>query len=78
MGITSNASAGTFISISDAGTLKVTETHSGSTVAELRPSGPAVKQSAFNFSKQMGQEPALKEMVVLEQRKVLAICNSNG
>ena len=66
MGITSSAESGTFISISDAGTLKVTENHSGQTVAEINPSGTGTKPQA------------LKEMVVFEQRKVFAVCNSNG
>ena len=66
MGITSNPSTGSFISISDAGTLKVTETHSGTTVAEINPSGD------------IKNKYALKEMVDFSMRKVIAICDAHG
>ena len=51
MGIDVQPSTGTFISISDAGTMKVTEANSGQNVADINPAGS-------NTSKQ-----ALKEMV---------------
>ena len=62
MGFSTNVEAGNFISISDAGTLKITETHSGSSVGEIQPQAGA----------------ALKQLIELKSRNCIAISCSKG
>jgi len=64
MGIVADPSMGTFISISDHGTLKVAENHSGGIVEEVRPSGHS--------------QWALKHLVNLHSRNCYAISAGNG
>lgn len=66
MGIHPTPSTGSLTSISDAGTLKISESHSGQTVLDINPSGAGQKLNA------------LKYMLFLEQRTLLVICNSIG
>ena len=64
MGIASSTDAGNFISISDAGTLKIIETHTGTVVSEMYPIA--------------GQTNALKQLVDFKTRNCVAICDSKG
>ena len=64
MGIATSSDAGNFASISDAGTLKIIETHSGTIVSEMYPV--------------QGQTHALKQLVDMKSRNCLAICDSKG
>ena len=62
MGIATSTDAGNFASISDAGTLKIIETHTGTVVSEMTP----------------GQTSALKHLVDLKTRNCMAICDAKG
>ena len=64
MGIATSTDAGNFASISDAGTLKIIETHSGTIVQEMYPV--------------TGQSNALKHLIDLKTRSCLVICDSKG
>ena len=64
MGITTSTDAGNFTSISDAGTIKIIETHSGTIVSEMYPVA--------------GQTHALKQLVDLKTRNCIAICDAKG
>ena len=63
MGILADSEMGNFISISDFGTLKVAENHSGSIIEEVKPNE--------------GQYP-LKHLVNLPTRNCFAVSDGNG
>jgi WD40 repeat protein len=66
MGIYSQPDTGSFISISDAGTLKVCENHKGSVVQEISPNKAGAGLNA------------LKAMVVLPSRSLVAVSDNGG
>ena len=63
MGIISDSSKGNFISISDHGTMKISENHSGSILADLSP----------NDAKY-----SLKNLLNLDKRRAFIVSDANG
>jgi FlaG/FlaF family flagellin (archaellin) len=63
MGIWVNNATGNLYSISDAGTFKITEKNTGTTVADIKPTETV---------------HALKEMITFDNREILAVCNAVG